>query len=172
MKPLKRAIILATVAGAVTVGCGHSDADHALTVASELVTRLITADTLEQYELVAADGNWSECGWVWSGDITRPVRAVRIIDQNQTGSLVVTRVEYTVLGRARGGEGRAGFQRDVSRDTVSISVAVDADGNGTIQCGDHNFNHSGLTIFLSDWLPYLDSASRDEWEAALVEAER
>lgn len=172
MKPLGGISAWAATCLVLTVGCNHQESNHATSVASELMMRLITADTLQRYDLVAGEADWRECEWVWSSDITRPVGTAKVIDQSQTGSLVETRVEYTVLGRARAGELGARFVHDASRDTVAIGVFVDEDGNGRFQCGDYNLNHTGMTVFLRDWVPLLDSASLDEWNAALVELER
>jgi hypothetical protein len=93
---------------------------------------------------------------------------VRVIDWTQSGNLVETRVEYAILGMALGG----GFQRAVSYDTVTIPVLVDENGSGTLQCGDYNYRHPGQTAFHRDWYPYVDSTSRAEWEAALLEVQR
>ena len=166
--------ILAWVASScvLTIGCDHRESNYASAVASDLVMRVITADTLQQYDLVADDAHWGECEWVWSSDITRPVGAVKVIDTNHAGNLVKFGVEYTVLGTAISGNSGAGFERGVIRDTVTLVVSVDENGRGRVQCGNYNLNHPGLTTFAQDWVPHLDAASREEWEDALAELGR
>ena len=117
--------------------------------------------------MVAADANWSECEWVWSSDIARPIATARILSQRANGDSVETTIEYTILGRARAGDSGARFVREIVIDTVHIRVSVDGRRSGRVQCGEYNLNHPGITVFLRDWMPSLDSTSREEWETAL-----
>ncbi len=157
---------------ALTIGCNRQQSNAELAVASDLVMRFIAADTLQQFDLIAHDVDWSDCEWVRSSDFVNPIGAVRVIDWTQSGNQVETRVEYVILGMALAGEDVAGFERGVAYDTVTIPVLVDEDGSGTLQCGDYNYRHPGQTAFHRDWIPYLDSTSRAEWEAALLEVQR
>jgi hypothetical protein len=130
------------------------------------VARVITADTLQQGDLVADVADWNDCVWVWSTDLTLPVADARIVGHHRTSDGVAVLVEYEVLGRARSGEFGTVFVHDPILDTLRFNVFVTTNGDGRVRCGEYNLNHPSLGVFLRDWVPHLDSASSRQWNAA------
>jgi hypothetical protein len=86
--------------------------------------------------------------------------------------VIETSVEYNRLGRAREGQQGTRFVREAGLDTLVISVSLKDGGGGTVLCGEYNLNHPGVSVFNRDWMPRLDSASKEHWHAALSEQAR